>query len=178
MNHSILSYKRVIGFTTIAVLVLLTALVASGNLFSQSVTLAPIPVASVAYNAHPGKAVLANAPSLIVNEHDNVAYLTWSDPGVVGVSSVSATITAGGSCATGANWFYQRVSLTYSASKNVDRATSQPIAGRANKGNAYWQYAPGNTYSAVITVTNAAGTSVPSSCVAFVIPQNDPMPAV
>jgi hypothetical protein len=173
-----LSYKRIAGFSAIAVVVLLAALVAAGNLSARPTTLAPIPVASMAYNAHPGKVSVSGAPALSVSEHDNIAYVTWRDPGAVGVSSVAVAISAGGFCAQGANWFYQRVSLTYSASKNVDRATSQPIAGRANKGNAYWQYASGNTYSAVITVTNAAGTSVPSSCVAFVIPQNDPMPAV
>jgi hypothetical protein len=177
MNNPTLSYKRIAGFMVIAVVVLLAALVAAGNLSARPTALAPIPVASMAYNAHPGKVSVSGTPVLSVSEHDNIAYVTWRDPGAVGVSSVSVTISAGGSCAHG-SWFYQHSVLAYSSAKNVDQATSQPMAGRPNKGNAYWQYAPGNTYSAVITVTNAAGTSVPSSCAVFGIPQNDPMPAV
>lgn len=177
MNNPTMSYRRVAGFTAIVVLVLVAILVAAGNLLDRPATLAPIPVASVAYNTHPGDVSVPGVPVLRVSEHDNVAYVTWRDPGAAGVSSVSVTIAVGGSCSQGANWFYQHAVLAYPAAKNVDQATNQPIAGRPDKGNAYWQYAPGNTYSASVTVTNAGGTSAPSSCTVFGIPQSDPMPA-
>jgi hypothetical protein len=177
MNNLSLSYKRIVGSLATVVVVLLAVVIAASNLASRSITLAPIPTASMAYNAHPGKVSVPSSPALSVSEHDNIAYVTWRDQGAVGVSSVALAISAGPSCAHGANWFYQHSVLTYSTSKNVDQATSQPIAGRPDRGNTYWQYAPGNTYSATITVTNAAGTSVPSYCAVFGIPQNDPQPA-
>jgi hypothetical protein len=171
------TYKKVINYVTLACIALAISgfgLFATGNAIGTPASGAPIPTAQLSYNAHPGSLVTPNAPTLNVVESRNVAYFTWSDSGAVGVKSVSAVIAAGAGCTPGASYFYQHPSWKYVPSKNVVRATFQAAPGRKNIGNAFWQYAPGNTYSATITVVNAAGTSKPSSCVAFTVPQSDP----